>query len=127
MAVEAEDAAQQLGAKAVHHRHDDDERRHAERDAGQRENGDDGDEALLPPRAQIAEGDHPLESTEDHGLPRRWLRAASGDSSCFAPVLRFFISTMPFSKPRGPITICHGRPIKSMPENLAPGDSSRSS
>ena len=35
MAVEAEDAAQQLDAEAVHHRHDDDERRDAERDAEQ--------------------------------------------------------------------------------------------
>ena len=78
MAVEAEDAAQQLGAEAVHHRHDDDERGDAERDAEQREDGDDGDEALLAPRAQIAERDHALERAEDHRVAPSRARAAFG-------------------------------------------------
>jgi len=33
MAVEAEDAVNEIGAKPVHHRHDDDQGRHPERDA----------------------------------------------------------------------------------------------
>ena len=66
MAVEAEDAADQIGAKPVHHRHHDDQRRHPERDPEQRKDRDDRDKPLLPPRPQIAERDHPLEGTEDH-------------------------------------------------------------
>ena len=66
MAVEAEDAADQIGAEPVHHRHDDDQRRDAERDAQQREDRDDRDEPFLAPRPQIAERDHPLEGAEDH-------------------------------------------------------------
>ena len=66
MAVEPENAAEQIGAEAVHHRHDDDQRRDAERDAEQRKDRDDRDEAFLPPRPQIAERDHPLERVEDH-------------------------------------------------------------
>ena len=66
MAVEAEDAAEQLGAEPVHHRHHDDQRRDAERDAEQREDRDDRDEPFLPARPQIAERDHPLEGAEDH-------------------------------------------------------------
>jgi hypothetical protein len=64
--VEAEDAAEQLGAEPVHHRHDDDQGRHTEGDAQQREPGDDGDESLLPARAQIAHRHHPLERVEGH-------------------------------------------------------------
>ena len=52
MAVEPEDLGQQLLAKAVHHRHDDDQRRHAEHDAEEREPGDDRDEAFFAPRPQ---------------------------------------------------------------------------
>src|SRR6185312_14869113 len=59
MPVEAEDAAQKLGAEAIHHRHSDDESRDTQRDTGQREDRDDRDKAFLAPRAQITEGDQP--------------------------------------------------------------------
>ena len=64
VAVEAEDLGEQLVAEAVHHRHDDDQRRDAEHDAGEREAGDDGDEAFRAARAQIARGQHPLVGRE---------------------------------------------------------------
>ena len=38
---------EQLGAEAVHHRHDDDQRRDAEHDAEEGEAGDDRDERSL--------------------------------------------------------------------------------
>ena len=66
MAVEAEDAADQVGAEPVHHRHHDDQGGDPERDAEQREDRDDRNKAFLPPRPQIAERHHPLEGTEDH-------------------------------------------------------------
>ena len=70
IAVEAEDAAQKVGAEPVHHRHDDDQGGDAERDPQEREDRDHRDEPLLPPRPQIAERDHPLEGVEDHvGTP----------------------------------------------------------
>ncbi len=50
MAVDAQHAAEQLGAKPVHHGEDDDQRADAEGDADQREGGDDGDEALAAGR-----------------------------------------------------------------------------
>ena len=46
MAANAENALDQLGAEAIHHRHHDDQRGDAERDADQRQPGDDRDEAL---------------------------------------------------------------------------------
>ena len=66
IAVEAEDAAEQVGAEPVHHRHHDDQGGDAERDPEQRKDRDDRDEPFLPPRPQIAERDHPLERAEDH-------------------------------------------------------------
>jgi hypothetical protein len=42
-------------------------------------------------------------------------------------VRRFLTSRVPAATPRGPTISCHGRPIKSIVANLAPGDSSRSS
>jgi hypothetical protein len=54
MAVEAEDLVEQFLAEAVHHRHHDDQRGDAEHDAEEREAGDDGDEAFLATRPQIA-------------------------------------------------------------------------
>src|SRR5216683_2904329 len=66
MAVESEDLAQQLGMEAVHHGHDDDQRRDAEHDAQEREDGDDGDEAFLAAGAEIAERHHALEGVEGH-------------------------------------------------------------
>ena len=68
MAVQAEDAAEQFLAEAVHHAHDDDERGDAECDADEGENGDDGDEALALAGAEVAEGDHPFEGVE-HAIP----------------------------------------------------------
>ena len=67
VSIEPEDAADQLGAEPVHHRHHDDQRRDPERDPEQREDRDDRDKPLGPPRPQIAERDHPLECVEDHG------------------------------------------------------------
>ena len=46
MAVQPEDAVEQLGTKAVHHRHDDDERCDAQRDRAGGNAGDEKDEAL---------------------------------------------------------------------------------
>ena len=60
MAVEAEDLAQQFLAEAVHHRHDDDQGRHAQHDAEEREAGDDRYESFLAPRPQVAQRQHPL-------------------------------------------------------------------
>ena len=61
MAVEAEDLVEQFLAEAVHHRHDDDQRRDAEHDAEEGKAGDDRDESFLAPRAQIAQRQHPFE------------------------------------------------------------------
>ena len=61
MAVEAEDLAEQFLAEAVHHRHDDDERRDAQHDAEEREAGDDRNESFLAPRPQVAQRQHPFE------------------------------------------------------------------
>ena len=134
MAVDAEDAGQQLGAKAVHHRHDDDQRRDAEHDAEEGDRGDHRDHRLLAPRAQIAPGDHALEGRERPGAGR--LRGG-GCRSCSARrsraddvgerqrrrarrSLRFLISTSPAATPRGPTMTCHGRPIRSAVANLPP-------
>src|SRR5579863_10072192 len=104
MAVEAEDAAEELLAEAVHYRHGDDERRDAERDPRQRENGDDRDEAFLAARAQVAEGDQALERTKGHQGAATRLSAASAAISLRSPLLRFFTSTTLLATPRGPMT-----------------------
>src|SRR5580693_6195903 len=67
IAVEAQDAGEQIGAKPVHHRHDDDQGGDTERDPEQRKDRDDRDEPFLPPRPQITERDHPLEGAEHQG------------------------------------------------------------
>ena len=64
IAVQPQDAAQQLLAEPVHHRHHDDQRRHAQRDTDQGEPGNDRNEAFASPRAQIAPGNRPLECVE---------------------------------------------------------------
>ena len=125
IAVEAQDAAQQIGAKPVHHRHHDDQSGDAERNPEQREDRDDRDEPFLPPRPQIAECDHAFERAENHAISRA--NAASVEMSWRSPERRFLCSTAPALRPRGPITIWSGIPIKSIAANLAPGDSSRSS
>ena len=61
VAVEADHLVHEVVAEAVHHRHDDNERRDAEHNAKEREAGDDRDRALGVARAKIAKGDHPLE------------------------------------------------------------------
>ena len=62
-----EHLAQHLELEAVHHGHHDDQRADAQRDADQREAGDDRDEALLAAGAQVAEGDQALDGGEGHG------------------------------------------------------------
>ncbi len=70
VAVETENLVQQLLAEAVHHRHHDDQRRNPQHDAEEREAGDDGNEALLAARAQVARRQHPLEGGEGGGSDR---------------------------------------------------------
>jgi hypothetical protein len=62
--AQTQDAAQQLMAEAVHHRHDDDQGRDPEGDAEQGKGGDHRDEAFLPARPQIAPRHHPFEGGE---------------------------------------------------------------
>src|ERR1700722_1905666 len=71
MPVEAENLVQQFLAEAVHDRHHDDQRGHAEHDAKEREAGDDGNEAFLAARTQIASRQQPLEWRERWGS--NWL------------------------------------------------------
>ena len=129
MTVDPEDAAQQLLAKAVHHRHDDDQGGHPQGDAEQGEAGDDGDKAFLAAGAQVTHGHHTLEGAEDHGLltPVSLAKAESKDSSSRSPLARALSSTTPDFRPRGSMISCQGKPIKSISANLVPADSSRSS
>ena len=120
MPVETEDAVQQFGAEAVHHRHHDDQGGDT-----QREPGNDRYESFFAPRPQVAQGDHALESVEDHAVSRA--SADSAEISSRAPLARFLNSTTPFFTPRGPTTTCQGIPIRSMSANFAPARSSRSS
>ena len=76
MTIEAEDAAEQVGAEAVHHRHDDDQGGDPEGDPEKGKDRDNRNEPLLPSRPQIAERDHPLERVEDHADPRARLKVA---------------------------------------------------
>ena len=119
MAVKPEHLVEQLLAEAVHHRHDDDQRRDAERDADEGEAGDDRDEALLAARPQIAKRHHPFEGRE---CPRALLCAHAASlfaSACDvmsrfkadskvrlwrAPVARSFSSISPEASPLGPTT-----------------------
>ena len=64
VAGNAEDAAEELGAEAVHHAHDDDEGGNPQDDACDRQRGDHRDGALAPPGAQITPGDGPFERAE---------------------------------------------------------------
>src|SRR5579883_594141 len=127
IAVDADYVRDELRTEPVHHGHHDDQRRHAERDPQQREDGDHRDETLLAARPQIAECHHALKGAERHQRAESLLNAASGESSSRLPVLRSLSSTTPWARPRGPTVSCQGRPIRSMVANFAPGDSSRSS
>src|SRR3984957_19377940 len=71
MPVEAENLVQQFLAEAVHDRHHDDQRGHAKHDAKEREAGNDGNEAFLATRTQIASRQQPLEWRERWGS--NWL------------------------------------------------------
>ena len=113
VAVETEDAAEQLGAKTVHHRHDDDQHGHGQGDSDEGDDRDDGHAAVLALGAQIAAGDRPLPGRRKglrvsgrrdrdlahapQGLQRR--RPAAG--SARSPVARRFSSTMPLASPLG--------------------------
>ena len=81
MPVEAEDLVQQFLAEAVHHRHHDDQRGDAEHDAEERKPGDDGDEAFLATRPQIASGQQPFEGRKRWGS--NWLAHGFIHSSIF--------------------------------------------
>src|ERR1700732_4949297 len=81
MPVEAENLVQQFLAEAVHDRHHDDQRGHAEHDAKEREAGDDGNEAFLAARTQIASRQQPLEWRERWGS--NWLAHGFIHSSIF--------------------------------------------
>src|SRR6202012_5197000 len=132
VAVEAQDATEQLRAEAVHHRHDDDQHGHRQGDADEGDDGDDRDAALLALGAQVTAGDRPLPAAEGPGgaevthAPSAFM-ASSSDRVWRSPVARRFSSTSPEARPLGPITSCQGRPIRSMVANLAPARSSVSS
>src|SRR5689334_9320369 len=49
--------------------------------------------------------------------------AASGATSNRSAVARRLSSTVPLARPRGPTTSCHGKPIRSIVENLTPARS----
>ena len=90
VAVDAQDLVQQLLAETIHHRHHDDEGGDAKHDAEKRESGIDRDEALLPPRTQIAQREHPFERRERAGAGRLVHRSVprlrfSQDSGRFRP------------------------------------------
>ena len=126
LAADARHLAQHLDAKAVHHRHDDDQRADAQRDADQREAGDDRDEALLAAGAQIAQGDRGARRRRRPCCARLRLSRTAGRpgrtaASSRSPVLRFLSSALPAATPLGPTITCQGMPIRSMSANLAPG------
>ena len=141
MAVEADDLVEQLGAKAVHHAHDDDQCSNAERDRDQADAGDEEDEALALAGKQIASGEHPLGAIEDHKRSiRRGCRnakawsmlaitstALSAGMSSRWPLRRFLVSIIPWATDFGPTMNCHGRPITSIEPSFTPPRSSRSS
>ena len=167
MAVEAQNLVEQFVAEAVHHGHDDDQGGDSEHDAKEGEPGDDRDESLLPPRAQVAQRQHPFErrkrprplgfghfligprqivdfhtilaetsrcagkvlggaqvSLLRHSGARRndyWASKSTAASMLISsrePSARFFTSTLPSARLRGPTITCHGRPIRSAVANL---------
>ena len=61
MAIEPENLVKQLLAEAIHHRHHDNEGRHSNGEAEERDRGDERNKPLAPPRAQIAHRQHPFE------------------------------------------------------------------
>ncbi|PAV70332.1 hypothetical protein WR25_25236 [Diploscapter pachys] len=91
---DADDLVEQLGAKAVHNAHDDDERRHTEHHRDEADRGDEEDERLPLARQQISPRDHPFIGARIgngpgvclSGPPRR--RRAKGGSFQFTPPVR---------------------------------------
>ena len=89
---------EQFLAKAVHHRHDDDQSGNAEHDAEERKAGDDGDKSFFAPRPQIAQRQHPLEgrkgdecrSARSFGYRSPRTAGVSHDSGAFKPRSRRF-------------------------------------
>src|ERR1700759_1853994 len=81
MAVKPQNLVQQLFAKTVHHRHHDDQRGDTEHDAEEGKAGDDGNEAFLAPRPQIAPGQQPFEWRKRWGS--NWLAHGFNHSSIF--------------------------------------------
>src|SRR5882757_6033838 len=79
MAVKPQNLVEQFLAEAVHDRHDDDQRGDAEHDAEERKAGDDGNEAFLAPRPQIAPGQQPFEWRKRWGS--NWLAHGFNHSS----------------------------------------------
>ena len=67
--VDAQNPAKKFLAEAVHHRHDDDQRRHAKGNSGQRKPRDDRNESLLPASPQVAHGHHTFEGREHVASP----------------------------------------------------------
>ncbi len=55
--IDPQDLVAQIGFKAVHHGDDDDQGRDAQKDPGNRDEGDDGNEDLFPSRPQVAQAD----------------------------------------------------------------------
>ena len=87
VAVEADHLLHEVMAEAVHHRHDDDQRRDPEHDAEEGKAGDDGDRLLGVARAQIAERDHPFEGRERPRRPRRRGDGLDGRGHARAPAV----------------------------------------
>ena len=67
MAVDADQLGNHLVAHAVHHRHDDDQGHHPDRDAGDGEPGDRRRQPAAPARAHVAQGQHALIGAEGRG------------------------------------------------------------
>ncbi len=66
MAVQPDNLVEQLGAKAVHHAHHNDQRRDSKRDGHQTDGRDQENEALALAWQQISLCDHAFISVEDH-------------------------------------------------------------
>jgi hypothetical protein len=67
MAVEADHLLDQIMPETIHHRHNNDERRHSENDTEKRKPRDDRNPLPRIARAQIPEGNHSFEWPERSG------------------------------------------------------------
>jgi len=81
VAVEPQDAIEQLGAKAVHHAHHDDERCDTEHDGNKADRRDEENEPFALARQQIAPRYHRLIGGQDHVPPPLRPSATSGNCS----------------------------------------------